>query len=503
MNLNVNLLDLKRAAKIDRVMLLVIALLLLISLAIAPLYDTWSASLFIGLPILAISLLVTKLYPGSLLARCVLSVASMLMVALQIHQAHGMIEIHFGVFVMLALFSAYLDIKPLLLAAATIAVHHVVFGLMQVSGGAVWVFANTESVLMMIAIHAVYVVVETGFLTYFVSLSHKERYTADELLVISEALSANKQQINLKLRCEDRNIVALANFNTALSALDETIGQVKNVSQKLTHVSNLSGSADDSSISEQSKHAEEVINTSETLLESIKHVVEGARETAQKTSEVFKTTESGLESMIVLHQSNESLNRLLSSTRTEVEGLADNCKDISTVVEVINSIAEQTNLLALNAAIEAARAGDQGRGFAVVADEVRALASRTQESTEEIRTIITRLQDGSSSSVQAMRSCNENIKKSLQQSQGVETSLREVHGAISTMKNDALDLSSTMQNQETMGQALSVNVNNIKVMSSTIDSVYQNSLHVVGELKGLSAQMDDVVCRFDVSENFA
>ena len=74
------------------------------------------------------------------------------------------------------------------------------------------------------------------------------------------------------------------------------------------------------------------------------------------------------------------------------EGIARETESVRTLLSEIGGISKQTNLLALNAAIEAARAGEAGRGFAVVADEVRDLSSRTNDFSQQIVTLVDRVQ---------------------------------------------------------------------------------------------------------------
>ena len=147
----------------DRFLVGVLAALFAISCGLAPWHDTWAEVFAIGAPALAVSAWLTYAQPGTLLTRCTIAVALMVFAALQIHQAHGMLEMHFAVFVLLAFVLVYRDWRPIVVAAGAIAVHHLAFDLMQRAGQPVWVFAN-DGGFGIVLVHAAYVVFETAVL---------------------------------------------------------------------------------------------------------------------------------------------------------------------------------------------------------------------------------------------------------------------------------------------------------------------------------------------------
>ena len=149
----------------DRLLLGVIGGCLLLSLALAPWYHSFDAALLVGLPAAIVPALLTWIRPGALVTRCAIAASLMIFAALQIHQSHGMVELHFSIFVMLAFLLFYRDWIPLVFAAGIIALHHLAFDAMQRAGLPIWVF-GADGGIGVVLVHAAFVVFETALLVW-------------------------------------------------------------------------------------------------------------------------------------------------------------------------------------------------------------------------------------------------------------------------------------------------------------------------------------------------
>jgi methyl-accepting chemotaxis protein len=487
--------------KNDRFLLAVLSLSFLVSLGLASWYDTWIEALVVGLISLGGAFAVYSAAPGSLLSRLANAIALMMFVALHIHQAHGMIELHFGVFVGLAFLFAYRDWRPLLLGAGLIAAHHVSFNLLQERGAAIWLFDDGRLGWKIVFIHAVYVVAETIALVWLAQLSKEEARVSEEIIRATSMVQSDSKLMNLTVRCDEQGSPVLGKFNAMMQKLDQVVQDTQSVLHQLVDVMRHSSETNHklAQLSDDKLNLTEQIATAmEQLTQSVVSVSDNAQQTATNTDRAVEDNRVCLAHVSNTQNSVRELSSSLSTTGQKIETLADNCQAISAVVDVIQGIAEQTNLLALNAAIEAARAGEQGRGFAVVADEVRALASRTYESTKEINKLINTLQSGSSAAVEAMQDCQSRVQETEQHSVEVVGRLTEINEGLDQVSIMIQQIASAVEQQSAVSRDVSNSAVGIKTSSEEVSFFANDGFDDVQKAESLVVELNQKLSAFRV-----
>ncbi len=229
-------------------------------------------------------------------------------------------------------------------------------------------------------------------------------------------------------------------------------------------------------------------------------------EVAQSASTAAQYSRTADEAAIngenIVNESIEMIEKLveeMKNSTTAIHDLSRHTEAIGSVVEVIKSISEQTNLLALNAAIEAARAGEQGRGFAVVADEVRTLASRTQVSTEEIQSTISRLQTGSRESVTFMEHGYELAQQTVEKAQQAGTALHEIKACVDRISEMNEQIATAAEQQSNVTEEINMNITSISDISDQTALGAEQSSQATLELANLSESMRHDIERYAIN----
>ena len=246
------------------------------------------------------------------------------------------------------------------------------------------------------------------------------------------------------------------------------------------------------------QHVDMVSSAVTQMATTVQEISQNAAMSSQAAAQADKLTHSGSEQAKEAMAEIASLASSINQAAEVVSGLGNESENIGAVIDVINSIAEQTNLLALNAAIEAARAGEQGRGFAVVADEVRSLASRTQESTENIRRMVERLQSMAQQADTVMQDGKHKSDVGVDKAQQVVTSLQAISDAIGSVQHQSSQIAVATEQQTVAAESINKSLQTITGLSDGTSAHAEQLATEAVQLSGVAGELREIVGQFKI-----
>lgn len=290
------------------------------------------------------------------------------------------------------------------------------------------------------------------------------------------ASSFNQMSVNLK------NIIGnVGNASTRVASSSEELFAS---AQQMTFATDEISSTINELAMGASEQAEDASNNSvvvHQMVSSIERIAQNADNVSEAGLNASKEVDNGIsQSKLAVHNI-ELIKDIVNDSANGVKRLDEQSVKIGDILGVIKGIADQTNLLALNAAIEAARAGDQGRGFAVVAEEVRKLAEESSKSALEIETLISNIQQETSSVVDIMDEAIKEVSSGVSAVNGTEISFNSIFEEVSKVSHQVDALTSEIQ------EVLEGN----KVLGESIESMASISQETAASTEEISASSEE------------
>ncbi|CAH0525655.1 methyl-accepting chemotaxis protein [Vibrio hippocampi] len=289
------------------------------------------------------------------------------------------------------------------------------------------------------------------------------------------------------------------NVNQLGEQLSQVIAQVQQSATMLSGVANEShqlSSKTNVDVAKQQTQTKAIAGSVEDMKQATEEVASSAMETSKEVDQITVLAHGNMEGMQQNLKFVSQLQSSLVDATQVIHQLSNESRQIGDILTVIKSISEQTNLLALNAAIEAARAGEQGRGFAVVADEVRSLATRTQNSADDIAGMIDTLQTKAETAVELVEQNLEQAEISVNQSHDSHRSLETIVQRLSTINQMSRSIADKSEQQTQTAKEVVTSIAYISEKATRIAEEVDESARNSESLNALSSEQTQLVAHF-------
>lgn len=299
----------------------------------------------------------------------------------------------------------------------------------------------------------------------------------------------------------DEIALVAGEFNQFLQNLKALIGDVKNSSQRVRESTTATSCEADQAANRVQVQLQELDQLATAMTEMASTAEDVARNAQTAAEAAIAANEETADGVALVSRSTGAIKRLaeeMDATGHAINELSTLSQSIESIVAVITSIADQTNLLALNAAIEAARAGESGRGFAVVADEVRSLASRTQQSTQEIREMIDQLQTGVKHAQVQMQQSRDTASKTAGDANAANDTLKRIREAIYRINDMNLQIAAAAEEQSATTEEINRNTTNIRDISLEVSGSADKQVRQCSVMVDHVGQQDKLLSRFRI-----
>ena len=290
-------------------------------------------------------------------------------------------------------------------------------------------------------------------------------------------------------------------FNRFVERIHTSISEVASATEQVNEVALRVVSASNSSMlnsDEQASRTNSVAAAINELGAATQEIARNAAQASHQASDARGLAEEGQQVVERSISSMQNLSQMLGTSSGHIEALNDKTVNIGQILEVITSISRQTNLLALNAAIEAARAGEAGRGFAVVADEVRNLAHRTQESAQQVQTMIEELQVSARNSVSTMEESQRHSHDSVEIANRAGERLISVTERIGEIDGMNQSVATATEEQTSVVESINMDITEINTLNQEGVENLQSTLRACSDLEQQAARLKQLVGSFRI-----